>query len=832
MKKIFIIDGNSLINRAFYALPLLANSDGIYSNAVFGFVNCVVKLITEEHPDYMVVAFDHARKTFRNEVFEAYKGTRKETPTELISQFPILKEILSNMGITCIEQTGIEADDIIGTVAKNSGIENYIITGDRDCLQLINQSTKVWLTQKGITDIKEVNAGNIVELYGLTPSQIIEFKALAGDSSDNIPGISGIGQKTALNLLCEYETVDNIYNNLDNLKGKLKEKIEQGKQMCYTSKFLATIKTDCDINFNLDLCTYDFPFKSNAKQLFEKYEFKSLLKRENIFDKETQNNKVNENIEISSFDELNNILNSFKNNVFCFENKNGFSFNINDKIYSLSKLSHENEASFYEIIKAKLMPIFENPSILKIVSDLKNSMHKFNTSNFKNVYDLALGSYIISGGNKPALFNDCGEFYNEYQKQQQRLKELDLINLYYNIELPLEYVLFDMENEGFALDKKTLDLLEINYGNELIKLEEIIKSYSENKNLNIKSPKQVAQFLFEELKLSDKFNKKHSTNVESLTALVGEHEVVSLILRHRKVSKLYSTYIEPYQKMLKDKSDSIIHTIFNQTLTATGRLSSSEPNLQNIPVRDEEGKSLRKMFITRFDGGNIISADYNQIELRLLANFSNDETLINDYNKGTDIHRLTATQIFGIDSNSVTDSMRRVAKAVNFGIIYGISGYGLAKNVDISVQDAKNYIDLYFQKYPRVKQYLDELIENAKNVGYAKTLFGRIRYIPELKSNNGIQRLLGERLAMNMPLQGSASDIIKIAMINVHKRFKNENIKSKLILQIHDELIVDTYPGEEVVVQKILSEEMQNVYKFRVPLLIGLGIGKTWYDCK
>ena len=389
-----------------------------------------------------------------------------------------------------------------------------------------------------------------------------------------------------------------------------------------------------------------------------------------------------------------------------------------------------------------------------------------------------------------------------------------------------------MENEGFALDKKTLDLLEINYGNELIKLEETIKSYSENKNLNIKSPKQVAQFLFEELKLSDKFNKKHSTNVESLTALVGEHEVVSLILRHRKVSKLYSTYIEPYQKMLKDKSDSIIHTIFNQTLTATGRLSSSEPNLQNIPVRDEEGKSLRKMFITRFDGGNIISADYNQIELRLLANFSNDETLINDYNKGTDIHRLTATQIFGIDSNSVTDSMRRVAKAVNFGIIYGISGYGLAKNVDISVQDAKNYIDLYFQKYPRVKQYLDELIENAKNVGYAKTLFGRIRYIPELKSNNGIQRLLGERLAMNMPLQGSASDIIKIAMINVHKRFKNENIKSKLILQIHDELIVDTYPGEEVVVQKILSEEMQNVYKFRVPLLIGLGIGKTWYDCK
>lgn len=828
MKKIYIIDGNSLINRAFYALPLLANSNGVYSNAVFGFVNCLIKLITENKPDYLVVAFDHARQTFRNDIFKEYKGTRKSAPVELIPQFEILKKILKAMGITFIEQQGIEADDIIGTITKKSGIDNYIITGDRDCLQLINNSTKVWLTQKGITDIKEVNINNIKELYNLTPEQVIEFKALAGDSSDNIPGVAGIGEKTAINLLSEYGNIDNIYNNLNNLKGKLLEKISQGKEMCYMSKKLATIKTDCEIDFNLDLCTFNYPLSQQVYELFKEYNFNSLLKRENLFAQE----KIEQAITINIV-ELENIINNYNQNYFAFKLTNDFEFNYCNKkyiIYRADLFIEEND--FYDKIFNIIKPILQEENILKIVVDLKTIMHKFNFENICNVFDLTLGCYLLSGGNPLKTYDNCSEYYNEYLLQHQQLQQLNMLDLYYKVELPLEKVLFEMENQGFALDRQTLNNLELTYKDELKNLELSIKAYSSNENFNVKSPKQVADLLFNELKLPDKTNKKHSTNVEALESLKDMHPIVSLILRHRKVSKLYSTYIEPYIKMLSGKSDSIIHTIFNQTLTSTGRLSSSEPNLQNIPVRDDEGRLLRKMFISRFDGGKLISADYNQIELRLLANFSNDRKLINDYNKGTDIHRLTASHIFGIDPQFVTDKERRMAKAVNFGIIYGISSFGLAKNIDMPVKEAKQYIDLYFEKYPDVKSYLDNLIKSAKLLGYAKTLFNRIRYIPELASNNGLQRLFGERIAMNMPLQGSASDIIKIAMINVHNRIKNENIKSKLILQIHDELIVDTYPGEENLVTNILIEEMQNAYKFEVPLIVSVGIGNTWYECK
>ena len=832
MKKIFIIDGNSLVNRAFYALPLLANAEGIYSNAVFGFVNCLVKLISENNPDYLVVAFDHARKTFRNELYNEYKGTRKETPTELKPQFAILKEMLVSMGIKCIEQEGIEADDIIGTITRLSGIENYIITGDRDSLQLINKTTKVWLTQKGITDIKEVNFNNIQELYSLSPEQIIEFKALAGDSSDNIPGIKGIGEKTAINLLAEYNNVDNLYNNLDKLKGKQLEKIEQGKEMCYLSRALATIKTDCDIEFNLDDCTYDFPFSEKVKELFVKYNFKSLLNR-NIFKQDEMATFRQTEVTVLNKEQFNEVLKS-KFNKFAFNFNEDFYFSINNKSFAVKKLEsgYSDTKFFDEYIFNIIAPILKDKNILKIVADLKEYMHRFNTADINNVFDISLASYLISGGNKPEIFNDCALFEQIQKEQEKKLYDDDLINLYNEIELPLEYVLYNMEKEGFAMDKQALYNLKDNYKKEMENLEQQIKSFSNKSDFNPKSPKQIGQLLFEELGLPDKYNKKHSTNIETLTGLYDLHPVVPFIIRHRKVAKLYTTYIEPYVQMVDNSEQSIIYTIFNQMLTSTGRLSSSEPNLQNIPVRDEEGKALRKMFISRFDGGKLISADYNQIELRLLANFSNDDKLISDYNKGTDIHRLTASQIFGTEPENVTDKERRMAKAVNFGIIYGISGYGLAKNIDMPVKDAKMYIELYFEKYPGVKAYLDGLIDFAKEQGYAKTLHGRRRYIPELKSNNGLQRQLGERIAMNMPLQGSASDIIKIAMLNVYNCFKKANIKSKLILQIHDELIVDVYPGEEEIVKDILVNEMQKAYIYKVPLIVGVGEGKTWYECK
>ena len=829
MKKLFVIDGNSLINRAFYALPLLADSNGVYSNAVFGFINCLIRLITQHKPDYIAVAFDHARKTFRNDIYEMYKGTRKKTPDELGMQFQILKDILKSMNITCIEQEGIEADDIIGTIVKHSGCENFIITGDRDSLQLIDNNTKVWLTQKGISEIKEVNTNNIKELYGLTPEQIIDYKALAGDSSDNIPGVSGIGEKSAIELINQYKNIDSIYANLDSISTRVKNHLEVGRDMCYMSYKLATIVTNCDITYDVNNFTYDFPFKKETKEFFEKYSFKSLLKKEDIFSKDALDNNCVEEIKDNA--RFLEIVNGFNCDYICFDLQNDYSFSINGCVYKVKM-----ERSLFDMdpvedttIIEELRKIAENENVLKIVNDLKAHMHIFNTDNIKNVFDINLANYVLSNG-KGSDINSVSNYYNVYLTQKQEIENKGMTKLYYGIELPLEYVLFNMEQLGFKLDIESLNELKIKYGDEIKLIESEIISYSSNKNLNVRSTKQLSDFLFNELNISDKGNKKHSTGVEILNELVDEHPVISLILRYRKIQKLYSTYIEPYINLI-DK-DGMIKTIFNQTLTATGRLSSSEPNLQNIPVRDEEGRYLRKIFISRFNGGKIMSADYNQIELRLLANFSKDREMINAYKNGTDIHKSTASQIFNKPLNEVTAEERRMAKAVNFGIIYGISGYGLSKNISSSVFEANRYIDLYFNKYPTIKKYLDNLVLSAKQNGYVKTLFNRVRYIPEINATNQLTRTFGERVAMNSPLQGSASDIIKLAMINVHKRLAREGLKSKLILQIHDELIVDVYPGEEGVVKNILIEEMQNVYVADVPLLVSVGCGDNLYDCK
>jgi len=833
MKKLFVIDGNSLINRAFYAIPLLTTHDGVYSNAVFGFVNCITKLITENKPDYFVVAFDHARKTFRNQIYEAYKGTRKPMPTELRGQFEILKNILDHMQITYIEKNGIEADDIIGSVVARSGCENYIITGDRDCLQLVSEHTHLWLTQKGITEVKEVNLNNIKELYGLNPEEVVIFKALAGDAGDNIPGVPGIGEKGAKNLINQFGTIDEIYKNLDQVKGKVRENLVNGRELCYISKELGQIKTDLDLDINIEDCTYLFPYSPEVKKLFEKYNFSSLLRRASLFDANIEEKKVDyPKVEIVSKEDVNLIKLENLEYISLFEDKNGLQIFANETIFNVEKTLKTDEEfkDFLLYIGNYLSCIACDEKVLKIMQNIKHFMHLLGIENFKNAFDLSIASHITSGGLRPDEFNDISEFFDLYKEFHQKLIDKNLYTYYQTIELPLINVLYQMEKDGFMINRDHLKEIYESLENEIQKITESILEFTENKKLNINSPKQVSEFLFNELKITDKGNKKHSTSAEALAIIEKEHPVIPLILRYRKLTKIFFTYVQPYD-VLSEK-DPLIHTVFNQTQTITGRLSSSDPNLQNIPVRDEEGRVLRKLFVSKFENGSLVSADYNQIELRLLANFSKDDRLIADYKSGKDIHKLTASQIFNIPLVDVEDHHRRTAKAVNFGIVYGISSYGLSKNIDVPVKEAQTYIDLYFSRYIGVKHYLDKLIRNATEDGLVKTLFGRYRDVLELRSNNYNSRLLGERIAMNTPIQGSASDIIKIAMINVYNRLKKENLNSRLILQIHDELIIDTYPGEEEAVKTILAEEMKNVYNFEVPLEVSIGEGKTLLDCK
>lgn len=639
-------------------------------------------------------------------------------------------------------------------------------------------------------------------------------------------------KKTALNLLEKYGSVENVYKNIEEITGKLKEKLIIGKESCEISYKLATIKTDCEIEINLNNFIYDFPFKNKVKTLFEKYEFKSLLKRENIFiNADNDADEIKNDVEFTkiNFEELKSNLIDFKSDFFSIHFGATLRISTSKMNLEIDPLEYIN-TDFNECIKLALNDVFADETVLKIFNDCKEFMKKISCNNINNYHDLSVAQYLINGGRRADDFEDVTQYYNIYISQLKKLDEMDMKQLYFNIELPLVKVLYDMEKTGFNIDKEALNDLYNTYSKQLKELEDSILEYSEDKKININSPKQIAEYLFDTLKITDKGNKKHSTKESSLLAIIDQHPVIEKILKYRKVSKVFSTYVEPYTKLTEKTS--LIHTVFNQTQTSTGRLSSSEPNLQNIPIRNDEHKNLRKIFISRFNGGFIMSADYNQIELRLLANFSNDESLINDYKRGKDIHSVTASQIFDVNLDDVTANQRRMAKAVNFGIIYGISGFGLSKNVDISVAEAFKYINMYFVKYPKVKQYLDGLIDFAKLNGYSKTLFNRIRNIPELKSTNGLQRQLGERVAMNMPLQGSASDIIKLAMIKVQQKLVEMNLNSKLILQIHDELVVDVFPGEEQIVKQILASEMESVYDFKVPLLVDVNYGKTYLDCK
>jgi len=848
MNKFVIIDGNNICFRSFYALPMLQNFEGVVSNAVFGFANTIVKIIEEYKPEYIAVAFDKGKKTFRHQMYKDYKALRRPTPKELLSQIPLLKEMLSTMNIKYLELDEIEADDIIGVLSRKFDTENIIVSADKDVLQLINNNTSVYAPQKG-GDAILYNEDKLKEIMGVSPSQIIELKALMGDSSDNIKGVEGVGEKTALSLITKYNDIDGVYANIDDIGGKQREKLVRDKDSAYFSKKLATIVTDYDMAVSLDDFKYDYPFGDDTLEFFKKYQFNSLLKKSSIFGKDGDSTTdiEDQTLDIIKDDKyLSSALRdiSLAQELYLYLDDDIFSIFDGNKEYNFA-IKPNLLDGFVDITRifAEVGTKLEDKDFPKYFYDAKTFMHLVYNYGIKVngiTFDCMLAKYLINSNLKPISFETAISYFSlslkyraknikDMVKQlQSKIEELDLKDLYYSIELPLISILFDMEIAGIKIDSKELKELDDKYRSLIEELTEEIYDMAGSR-FNINSPKQLGEILFGSLGLSAKQNKKDSTNIAVLNELVGQHPIVKKIIDYRQYYKLYSTYIKTYQDY-KDSEDKV-HTTFNQTLTATGRLSSQDPNLQNIPSKSNEAKVLRKIFIPSDPNGKLISADYSQIELRLLANFCQDERLITAYNSGKDIHAITASEIFGIPLEMVTPFMRSSAKAVNFGIIYGMSDWGLSQNIGITKVEAGEYIKRYFEKYPLIEKYMKGNVDFAKEYGYIKTIKGRIRYIPELKGKH-MQQLFGERVAMNMPLQGSASDIIKMAMIAVYNAFVSKGLKSKLILQIHDELICDVVAGEEEIVAEILKTCMETVCPLDVKLEVNISSGDNLSEAK
>jgi len=716
--------------------------------------------------------------------------------------------------------------------------DKIILSGDRDLLQLISKDTEVWLTIKGVTEILKVNESNFKEHFNLNnPSQIIDLKALMGDQSDNIPGVKGIGEKTALKLLDEYNDIDGVYNNIDSIKGKSQEKLEADKTMAYLSKTLATIKTDCDFDFDLNEKKYDFPFTQATYNYFNDWNFNSLMKRKELFEESTQFDVIDENVEKIKIQTIEDVL-KMKSQIgseFAYS-LDRLEFCVNNSLiyYIEPIITMFNETVALEEVLEELKDVFEDEKVLKITDFAKSDFHKFDKLGIKlnNFYDLTLASYVLYTGvtSDKASKIPVNLFFSKRKLFDKNMQEFGTHKLFYECELPLVEVLYSMEKLGFKIDKAELDKIDIDFSTELNNTTKEIYELA-GEEFNINAPKSVAYILFEKLGLKAQNNKKQSTSIEILNEIYSQHPIVEKIIKYRKYQKFKTSYVEVYKKLVENGGD-IIHTQFNQTLTNTGRLSSSDPNLQNIPTRDEDGKVLRKIFVSKFDDGELISADYNQIELRLLADMSEEELLIDSYRKGGDIHALTASQIFDVPLENVTREQRSSSKAVNFGVIYGISDYGLAQGLRIPQYKAKLYIENYFKRYPKIKDFNEGCIEYAHKNGFIKSKYGRVRHIPEINSTNYNLRSFAERVAMNMPLQGTASDIIKFAMIEVYNKLKKEKLKSELILQIHDELIVDVYPGEMEKVAQILKNSMENIVSLKVPLVVNVGTGKNLYECK
>ena len=875
--KLVLIDGHSILNRAFYGVPDFTNSEGTHTNAIFGFLNILFKIIDEENPKYLCVAFDVHQPTFRHEMYKEYKGTRKPMLPELKQQVPLMKEMLKALNIKTTELAGFEADDILGTLSKageEQGLEVSVISGDRDLLQLATEHVKIRIpkTKKGKTEIEDYNVTQVLEKYSVTPKEFIDVKALMGDSSDNIPGVPGIGEKGATTIISEYGSIENAFEHADDIKNKRnREALKEHFDMAQMSKTLATINTSVPVEVKISDCVLEDMFNKEALAMVKKFEFKSMISK---FDSISTENTFEENFKImEDFGEVENLLSEIQKlkKVGLFIDLN------NDEIRGISITISDDETYYIpvsgfitgEYLKEKLNYIVSN-AVEVSVNDIKSNLRFVETETENKLFDAGIAAYLLNPLKSTYEYDDIARDYLEfevpaydeifanYKKDKSVLENIDniskyasynsyvlyksieplkeklenegMIDLYEKIEVPLTYALYDMEKTGIKVEADSLK----EYGD---KLAESIKTLEEEiykeagHEFKINSPKQLGEILFNEMGLpgGKKTKTGYSTSADVLEKLKPDYPFVEKILSYRQVTKLKSTYADGLAGFIEE--DGRIHGKFNQTITATGRISSTDPNLQNIPVRTALGREVRKVFVPK-EGCVFVDADYSQIELRILAHMSDDENLINAYKEAKDIHQSTASLVFNVPLDEVTKEQRSNAKAVNFGIVYGISSFGLSQDLSISKKEAAEYIERYFETYPKIKTFLDGLVEDAKKNGYVTTMFGRRRPVPELSSSNFMQRSFGERVAMNAPIQGTAADIIKIAMIRVHDRLLEEHLKSRLIITVHDELLIETAEDEIDRVKEILTEGMQHAADLKVALAIDLHTGKNWYEAK
>ncbi len=865
-KKLFLLDGHSLAHRAFYALPLLTNQNGEYTNAVFGFARMLFRLIDNEQPDLLSVAFDKKGPTFRHEEYEDYKADRKKMPDELSPQISLIKDMLKALKIPIFEKSGYEADDVIGTLAKRGEKEGWnvaIVTGDRDALQLVTDNIEVMYTKKGISDITEYTLDKVREKYELEPKQLIDMKGLMGDSSDNIPGVPGIGIKTATKLLKEFDSMENVLNNIEKVSGKKrKENLRKYEEQARTSKMLGKILQDVPLEVNLENLYYDELTKNEKAKLikfFDRLEFKSLIERFKELE-EIGNDDIN--IEkINNLDSLNKHINNWKkeDRLALHFNLSDISKPVNSELQELIIAVNENQIFSINFSKFKLKDlkaVLEDEDIKKLMLNAKEGIIycKRQGIALKGLsFEPLLAKYVLNPSDKlidiDTLYKEELDFEiaeqvsenkskavqlaNIFKLEEILLKELkknNLLDLYKEIEIPLIPSLAQMELNGIKVDKEYLDELSAMWEE---KINSIVKKAHElaGEEFNLNSPKQVGEILFEKLGLPviKKTKTGYSTSIKVLEKLEDKHEIIPLIMEFRKWSKLKSTYVDALPPLINSETGRI-HTSFNQMITATGRVSSTEPNLQNIPIRTKEGRAVRKAFVPKNKNWAFLAADYSQVELRVLAHVSQDEALINAFQNKLDIHTETASKIFDVPAEEVTSNMRRHAKVINFGIAYGMSAYGLSQDLDISQKEAQDYIDKYFSRFSGVKKYMDNITNKAKEDGYVTTIFDRKRYIADINSKNFHKRSFAKRAAINTPIQGSAADIMKLAMLDVYNYIQNCNLEARILLQVHDELILEVKKDVFAEVAKNVKNRMENTASLKVPLTVDLQIGNNWRD--
>ena len=867
MKKLLILDSNSLMNRAFYALPPMNNSDGINTNAIYGFMNMLFKMKEEIGPDSIIATFDLKAPTFRHKEYAEYKAGRNKMPPELAEQFPIIKELLNFMGIKIFEIEGFEADDLIGTVSKfaeNNDTETFIVTGDKDALQLAADNTKIIITKKGVSETAVYDRKTFIDEFEVTPNQFIDVKGLMGDKSDNIPGVPGVGEKTAFKLIKEYGSIEEVLKNIDNIPGKkLKENLEGNVEQAIFSKKLATIMREVPIELKVeDIHSNNKENIVEIQKMLIKLEMKSILAK---FKEDTASEVSTVEVKnIDTIEEMKEIFSRKKDIIYIdYTLLDASRYSKLDLEYlilgeentgnciNFKEISSKNKEEAIESLKT----LMEDENIKKVIHDGKNfvtflNKNKIEIKGFE--FDTAIAAYLIDSSKSKYEILELVNYYvgdnpseegnnlkvilssylpTIYEKLKERLHKENMDKLYYEVEHPLIYVLSSMESIGFNINETMLDELKIKFKKEIEETQEAIYKLSEEE-FNISSPKQLGKILFEKLDLPvmKKTKTGYSTNQEVLEKLIDKHEIIPKIMYYRQITKINSTYIEGLKNVIDE--DGRIHSNFNQTVTTTGRLSSTEPNLQNIPIRHELGREIRKVFIPMEESDILVSCDYSQIELRVLAHIADDENMIDAFKHHSDIHTKTASEVFKVPIDEVTSIMRSRAKAVNFGIVYGIGAFSLAQDLKITKKEAEEYMNIYFERYPKIKKYLENIVKDAEETGYVLTILNRRRFIPEIKASNKIVKALGDRLAMNAPIQGSAADIIKLAMVNVYSKLNEKKLKSELILQVHDELILNVKKEEFEEVKTLVEQEMENAIKLEVALDVDVNFGNTWYEAK